>query len=384
VRGEILNNAGLEEPRGKDGIGSIVDGLFSYGSQTYDRIAYQTELDKIAASVSAGRSFGLDVLSKDFERGVELLADDELHPAFPQASFEVVKQQTVGSLTGTVKSPDYRAQRALAAALYPSGDPARRSATPATAGSVTLDELKAYYAAAYRPDLATIVVIGDVTPDRARAAIEKSFGAWKADGPPPNVFPPPVPRNRATSATIPATGRIQAQVTLGETIPLSYADPDYPVLRLANTVLSGGFYASLLYHDLRELHGYAYSVDSSVSAGKNRGTFTVSYGADPRNVARAAKLVVDDLGALQRKPLPADRLVRAKALLLGELPVAKESYEGLAGQLVAYGSTGRPLDEDRIEAAAALAATPERLRAAVAKWIRPKDLVRIVVGPARK
>jgi zinc protease len=173
-------------------------------------------------------------------------------------------------------------------------------------------------------------------------------------------------------------------VQLGETLPLTYKDPDYPVLRLANTVLSGGFYASLLFHDLRETHGYVYSVNSGFTAGRNRSTFSVTYGADPKNVARAAKLVVDDLISLQRKPLATDRLTRAKALVLGELPIAKESYEGLAGQLIAYASTDRPLDEDRLEAAAALAATPERVRTAMAKWIRPKDLVRIVIAPAGK
>jgi zinc protease len=384
VRGEILNNAGVQEPAGKEGIASIVDGLFQYGTQTYDRIAFQTELDKIAASVSAGRTFGLDALSKDFDRGVELLADDELHPAFPQPAFDIVKQQTVGSLTGTVKSPDYKAGRALADALYPAGDPSRRSATPQTAATVMLDDVKSFYASAYRPDLTTIVVVGNVTPEHARAAIEKSFGAWKADGPRPDVFPPAVPPNKATSVTIPATGRVQSQVTLSETLPLSYKDPDYPVLQLANTVLSGGFYASLLFHDLRELHGYVYSVGSSFSPGRNRSSFSVTYGADPKNVARAARLVVDDLSSLQRKPLAVDRLTRAKALVLGEIPIARESYDGLAGQLLSYALTDRPLDEDRIEAAAQLAATPATVRAAMAKWIRPKDFVRIVVAPAGK
>ena len=382
VRGEILNNPGVQDPPGKEGIEAIVDGLFSFGTTTFDRIAYQTELDKIAATVGAGRGFSLDVLSKDFDRGIELLADDELHPAFPQPAFEIVKQQTVGSLTGTVKSPDYKAQRALAAALYPAGDPARRAATPQTVGTVTLDDVKTFYATTYRPDLATIVVVGDVTPEHARAAVEKSFGAWQASGPTPNVFPPPVKPNGPTQATIPATGRIQAAVTLGETIPIGYGDPDYPILRLADTVLSGGFYASLLFHDLRELHGYVYSVGSNFSAGKNRSTFSVTYGADPQNVSRAAKLVVDDLTSLQRKPLGVDRLTRAKALVLGQLPVAKESYDGLAAQLLGYASTGRPLDQDRIEAAAALGATPDRLRAVMAKWVRPRDFVRIVVGPA--
>ncbi|MDP9106768.1 MAG: insulinase family protein, partial [Candidatus Eremiobacteraeota bacterium] len=203
-------------------------------------------------------------------------------------------------------------------------------------------------------------------------------------GPKPDVYPPAVPPNKAAAATIPATGRVQSEVRLGEVIPISYNDPDYPVLQLANTVLSGGFYASLLFHDLRELHGYVYTVDSSLTGGKNRSTFNVRYGADPKNVSRAARLVVDDLTALQKKPLPNDRLTRAKALILGELPIRKESYDGLAEQLIRYASADRPLDQDRIDAQAQLAATPERIRAAMAKWIRPNDFVRVVTGPAGK
>jgi len=384
VRGQVESNPGIQDPAGKDGIDGIVDGLFSYGTTTYDRIAYQTELDKIAATVGAGHSFSLDVLSKDFDRGVELLADDQLHAALPAQAFGIVKQQTIGQLTGTLKSPDYKAGRAFVEAVFPAGDPARRTATPETVGTIVLDDVKSYYASAYRPDLTTIVVIGDVTPEHARAAIEKSFGAWKAAGPKPDLFPPAVPPNKSAQATIPATGRVQSEVRLGEVIPISYNDPDYPVLQLANTVLSGGFYASLLFHDLRELHGYVYTVGSSLSGGKNRSTFNVRYGADPKNVARAARLVVDDLTSLQKKALPNDRLTRAKALILGELPIRKESYEGLADQLIQYASTDRPLDQDRIDAQAQLAATPERIRAAMAKWIRPNDFVRIVTGPAGK
>ena len=383
VRGDVLNNTGVQEPASKEGVASITDGLFAYGTQTYDRIAFQTELDKIAANVSAGRSFGADVLADNFDRGVELLADDELHPAFPADAFAIVKQQTVGTLTGTVTSPDYKAAVATANALYPAGDPARRTATPASAGAVTLDDVKSYYASTFRPDMATIVVIGDVTAEHARAAVEKSFGAWRATGPRPNVFPPPVPPNKPASITVPATGRVQSEMRMSETVPVTYADADYPVLQLANTVLSGGFYASLLFHDVRELHGYVYTIGTTLAPGRNRSVFSVTYGSDPNNVARAERLVVDDLAALQKKPVDAGRLTRAKALVLGELPVAHESYDGVAAELLNYAQTGRPLDTDRRLAAAQLAATPDRVRAAMAKWIRPNGFVRVTLVPAR-
>jgi len=383
LRGQVLANPGLEAPAGKEGVDQILDGLYPFGTATYDRIAYQTELDKIAADVSAGTAFSLDVQSKDFDRGVELLADDELHPALPQPAFDIVKKQTVDQLTGEQTSPDAKARRAIANALYPSGDPSRRFATPQSAGTVTLDDVKGYYAATMRPDLTTIVIVGDVSAEQARATVERWFGAWKADGPAPAVFPPAVPPSRPSKVAIPATGRVQAEVTLAETIPMTYANPDYAVLQLANTVLSGGFYDSILYRDVRETHGYAYSVDSRLSGGHNRSTFEVTYGADPQNVAAAQRIIVNDLALLQKTLLDPDRLLRAKALALGSLPVRQASYDGLASQLLTYAATGRPLNEDRIEAAAKLRATPQSVRAAMARWVRPKDFAQVIVGPAR-
>jgi len=381
LRGEIRNNPDVQEPPGKDGVDQILGGLFEYGTTTYDRIGYQTELDKIAADVSAGTGFSLNVLAKDFDRGVALLADDELHPALPADAFAIVKQQTVGQLTGAVQGPDFKAQRALADALYPAGDPARRAATPESAGVVTLDDVKNYYAAAFRPDLTTIVVVGDVTPEHARAAVQNAFGAWTASGPAPDVYPPPIPRNSPSQAMIPATGRIQSDVTLAETLPMTYNDSDYPVLQLANAALSGGF-GSLLYHDVREVHGYAYTVDTSVAGGHNRSTFRVNFGAYPQNTARAKQLIVTDLTSLQKKDLPADRLVRAKALLIGQLPVRSESYDGVASTLLTYSVTGRPLDTDRRYAQAELAASADAVRAAMAKWIRPQGFAGVTQGPA--
>ncbi len=104
LRGQVLANAGVQEPAGKEGVDQVLEGLYAYGTTTYDRLAYQTELDKIAADVSAGTAISLDVQSKYFDRGVELLADDELHPgtAASRAS-AIVQKQTVGQL-GTGES----------------------------------------------------------------------------------------------------------------------------------------------------------------------------------------------------------------------------------------------------------------------------------------
>ncbi|MBV9270396.1 MAG: insulinase family protein [Candidatus Eremiobacteraeota bacterium] len=384
LSGDIANNPQVQEPAGKEGVSDVMAGLFTYGSTSLDRIAFQTELDKIAANEQAGTSFSVQSLSKDFDRAVELLADNELHPRFEQQWFDIVKQQQVGALTGSVNSPDHLAEVAMNTALYPANDPLTRFSTPTSAGAVTLDDVKAWYANAYRPDLATIVVIGNVTPDQARATVAKYFGDWKSEGPKPNVFPPPAPPNKAATVNVPATGRVQSSVRLSQTIGLLRTDTDFAPMQVANTILTGGFYSSLLYHDLREVHGYVYNVNSSLNAGKVRSTFSVGYGSNPDKVLPAEQLVITDLQRMQTQPVEADRLLRAKAQLMGELPLREASYDQVAGQWLYYSRLGLPLDQSQIDARRALEVTSAQLQAAMRKWVRPGEFVRVVTGPASK
>ncbi len=62
---------------------------------------------------AAGYGFSLRVLKEDFSRGVELLADNELHPALPAEAFTVVQQQTAQFVAGNMQSPGYKTSRAL-------------------------------------------------------------------------------------------------------------------------------------------------------------------------------------------------------------------------------------------------------------------------------
>ena len=244
VAGAVKHDSDLETPPGQEGVSDILDGLFSYGTQTLDRLAFQKALDDIAANESAGFHFSLDVLKEHFSRGVELLADNELHPALPAQAFSVVQQQTAQFVAGQLRSPGYRTSRALDVALLPAGDPVLREVTPATVGKITLDDVKKFYAAAFRPDLTTIVVIGDVTPEEAKSVIGKWFGDWKAAGPKPNVELPPVPLNKPSAANVADRQAVQDSVTLSEQLNLNRFDPDYYPLQLGNHVLGGGFYAT--------------------------------------------------------------------------------------------------------------------------------------------
>ncbi len=382
VMGSVKHNSDLQTPPGQEGVSELLDSLFSYGTQSLDRLAFQKALDDIAANESAGYSFSLKILKDNFSRGVQLLADNELHPALPEEAFPVVKQQTSEIVAGNLVSPGYRATRALDSALLPAGDPVLREATPATIAKITLDEVKQYYAATVRPDLTTIVVIGDVTPEEAKAVIEKWFGDWKAIGPKPNTILPKVSPNKPSASNVPDPEAVQDSVVLSEQIDLNRFDPDYYPLQLGNHVLGGGFYATRLYHDLRQVAGYVYNVDVGLNASETRASYSVTYGCDPQNVSKARALIQRDLYQMRTEDVPENELHQAKALLLRQIPLSESSEEAVADGFLHRAEIGLPLDEPVRAAEIYSKISAADLKAAYARKIHPAEFVQVVRGPA--
>ncbi len=382
VVGAVKNNSDLQTPKGQEGVSDVLDGLYSYGTQTLDRLAFQKALDDIAANETAGFDFSVQVLKENFSRGVELLADNELHPALPAEAFSVVKDQTIQFVAGNLKSPGYRTSRALDIALLPPGDPVLREATPATLGTVTLDDVKHYHAVTVRPDLTTIVVIGDTTPEEAKTVITKWFGDWKAEGPKPETTLAAIPVNQASAANVPDPQAVQDSVILAQQLNLNRFDPDYYPLQLGNHVLGGGFYATRLYHDLRQVSGYVYNVDVSMEASKTRASYTVTYGCDPDKVSKARALVQRDLDQMRTQDVTPDELHLAKAMLLRSIPLGESSEEGVAQGLLHRAVIGLPLDEPIVAAKKYFELNADQIKAAFARHLRLDDFVQVVRGPA--
>jgi zinc protease len=385
VRGVIRNSAMLYEPAGKDGVSMILAGLMPWGSTTYDRKAYEAQTDAIAGDIRLGTSFSLKVQAKDFERGMALLADGLLHPALPADGFAVVKAATLQSVGASNKLPATRAALAQRLAMYPQGDPHRRDVTERTVSAVTLDAVTSYYKFAYRPDETTMVIVGDVSPERARTALATAFGSWKATGKPPSFLyrRPKAHAEPARTVTVKSATNAQSEVTLTQLFHMSRADADYVPLLLANTMLSGEGTGSLLFEELRTRLGYVYTADSNFHVDLDGAEFSVSFASDPKNVKRANAAVVAMIKRLQTHPLAAVELQRAKALLLAQRVLPLDSYGGLAADMLSgaedgYASGG----SERWFWTALLRTTPAEVEHALRR-VDPSRFTRVIVEPDR-
>ena len=385
IYGAIRTSPDLQQPKGKDGVAAVMDGLFSYGTTRLDRLAFLKALDDInAAGQRFGTAFSIAAPAQHFERAVQLLAEDELHPAFPAPAFEVVKRQTAQALAGQLQAPSYLFDRALTKALVPAGDPALREATPQSVMGLSLADVQAYHAQVLRPDLSTIVVVGKVTPQEAERVVAQYFGSWKAEGPKPQVELPSVPASAASQAVVPDATAVQDTVVLAETLGVNLHDPAHYALNLGTQVLSGGTFASRLYHDLRVKAGLVYYVNGMPDWGLTRSRFVMNFGCDPDKVSQARSLALRDLKAMQDTPVTPAELTRAKAQLMRTIPLGESSIGAIGGRMLYYAQHDLPPDTATVAARHYLALTAPEIQAAFKKWLDPARFATVIKGPAPK
>jgi len=380
VRGEVQNDPDIEAPLGKEGVSLMLDQLFTAGPSNESTYNFFTDIGQIGADEHAGSSFSLQVPAVSFDRGMALLASNELHPSLPSSRFSLVRTAVADRVLGLSQTPGFLAEQSLYAALYPKDDAVQRTATPASVQDLSLSDIRAYYDATIRPDLTTIVVVGDVDPGHALDVIKQHFSKWKASGPVPATTLPPVPPNKPSAMSVPALGSLQDSVTFAETLAVVNGTPDYDALTLGDQMLASEFYASRLYRDLREQSGLVYYVSTAFEQDGGRYTYRVRWGCDPQNVSKVAGIVQRDLQAMQSSPPTADELLRAKALAIRELPLREASQTGIADILLERAGTGLPLDDAAAEKRY-LRVTAPQIVAAFGKWIRPNGFVQVVQGP---
>ena len=382
IFGHIRNDSDLETPQREKGVASVLENLFPYGTQTMSRMAFQKALNDIGATEHGGTDFSLQVLSRYFGDGLMLLASDELHPGMRGHDFQIVRDQVAGMAAGRLKSPAYLASRSLDSELFPPKDPTLRQATPASVSALTLQDVQRYFRRVYRPDLTTIVVIGNISRAAAIEAVQKYFGGWGNAGPAPPTDLPVVPANPPGFASVPDPSRVQDEVVMAEALGLNRFNPDYYALSLGNHILGGGFYATRLYRDLRENTGLVYTVHSQLAAGRTRGLYKVTFGCEPANAGRAAAIVRQDIEEMRAAPASATELRQAKVLALHEIPLAETSEDQIAAGLLSRSNESLPLDEPMRAATHYLQLTGEQVRAAFAKWLRPGAWAEVIQGPA--
>jgi zinc protease len=311
---------------------------------------------------------------------LDLIADAQEHPAFPAQYVQLVRGQTLAGISQRDRDPDYLASRAFQKLLLAPADPALRETSTASVSAISTADLRRYANAYFRPDLTTVGVVGDVTPEQARAALEAAFGTWKAQGPKPDASEQPIPVPTPASAYI-TTARSEVSVRLGQPA-LSRRNPDFAALNLTNEILGGGgAFDTRLMSEIRVKRGLVYTVSSSLNANKYRGALDFSLHSSPKNVRAAVSLLKAQLVRLQQTPVETDELSRAKSkITAGEL-VSEQATDAILARVENIGFSDLPTNYYQTLDARYGTLTKADIQRAARTYLLPDHLVEVFEGP---
>jgi predicted Zn-dependent peptidase len=247
---------------------------------------------------------------------------------------------------------------------------------------MTTSDMKEFYSAHYRPNNATMIVVGDITLAEAKKALEAHLGSWKSGD--------RAKRSMSSPPAIASTGLFlvdkpeaaQSEIRIGHS-GVARNNPDYFALTVMNTIL-GGQFTSRINMNLRENKGYTYGARSGFPMYINGGSFVAS-GAVKSAVTDSSVIeFMKELRLIRDADVTAEELDFAKKSLILREPRNFETPGQVAGQLQNLVLYNLPDDYFATYVQNFEKVTLADVRRVAEKYIHPSAMNIVVVGDVAK
>ncbi len=382
----IVRSGSAADPIGKYGVGSLTAAMLDEGAGTRSSLELADAVEFLGANLSTSSSFDassirMSVPVSKLAEALPLMSDVALRPSFPATELDRLRKERLTSLLQARDNAGALVQLAFPRIVF---GPTHRYGTsangrPATIEALTVDDLKTFYRSHFRPDNATLLVVGDLTLSTALPMLEQAFGGWKADGMVSLVAAVPNAPQLTTRQIylVDKPEAAQSQIRIGW-VGVSRATPDYAVLEVLNTILGGSF-TSRLNQNLREKNGYAYGASSGFDLRLSAGPFVAAAGVQTDKTADALREFFNELSGILT-PVPAAELAKAKNYVALGFPGEFETTGDMARKLEELVSYNLPETTFSNFVPSVSAVTAADVQRAAARFIQPERMAVVVVG----
>jgi zinc protease len=381
----VVRSGADADPPARAGLAAATADMLDEGAGDRDALAISRDLDALGAELFLGASrdgstLSLSVPSSGFEPALAIAADVVSRPRLTETDWKRVQNDRLTSLVQRRDQPEAVAVLVADRVLFGDGHPYGRPTAgyERTVRAISVSDLRAAYQAHWRPNNATLVVVGDFDGAALRPALERAFAGWKKGA----VAAVPVARLPAHRpprfVLVDKPGAPQTVLRLVGP-GAARSSPDRPPLSLLATVLGGSF-TSRLNFNLREQKGYTYGAGASFQFLRRPGPFFAAASVFTKVTDAALREFINELGALRTGQVTPDELTKGRAMLQQRLAEALSTTGGTAGTYADLALYGLPLDEparftrelDRVDAA--------RLRRLAGRAIDPGTVTIVAVG----
>ena len=250
----LLLDAGYASDQfGLPGTASLAMTMLDEGTSSRTALEISDELETLGANLSAGSnldmsSVSLSALKENLDASLDLFADVILNPSFPESEFTRLKQQQLAGIQREKVQPVQMALRVFPGLLYGQGhaygNPFTGSGTEESVATMTLDALSGFHATWFKPDNATLIVVGDISMDELKPALESRFGDWEKGAVPSKNLDTVDHQPETVVYLIDRPGSEQSIIFAGHVAPPKN-DPDDLKIDAMNDVLGGTFTARI-------------------------------------------------------------------------------------------------------------------------------------------
>jgi zinc protease len=345
----LIRTGSMYESADKVGLASITGEVMRTGgttNKTGDQI--DEELESIAASVETGigldsGSASMSVLKGDLDKGLPILADVLMNPAFREDKIQLAKMQAHSMIARRNDSVNAIAGREFERLIYGPQSVYARIEEHATIENISRDDLVVFHKKYFGPNNAMLAVWGDFDTKQMIDKIEKAFERWqKVDLDLPK--PPQVQYEfRKTVNVIRKDDVNQSNVYLGHIGGLM-SDPDYFALIVMNRILGGGF-TGRLFKNVRSREGLAYSVFGAYSANyEYPGEFYVGCQTKSESTVHAIRAMIREVEKIRESEVTDEELALAKQSFLNSFVFNFDTKGEIVNRLMAYEYFGYPAD----------------------------------------
>jgi len=375
-----------DEPRGKAGLTALMASLMGEATTQRSAAEFAEALGRIGASISVSpgqyeTTVTLNTLAKHLDEAMPLMMERITQPAFTEEDFARVKQQTIEGLQQQRKTPAGLASRALGAVMRGADHPLSfpTAGLPDTVASITLEDVKAYYAAHF-PQHLTGVTVSTSLPEEDIVAALDPLAQLEVTEPiqPAIALLTPEIQGR-TVFLVNKEGAAQSSLRTGQHALAYDALGDFYRATLANFPLGGSF-SSRINLNLREDKGYTYGARSYLVGEPDGGAHIFSSEVKKDATADALREVLTELEDYDANGMTEDEFAFMRSAigqqdaLNYETPGAKL---GLLNNILRY---DLPLDYRTQQNAILQETDRETLNQIMSETLEPENLNIVVVG----
>ena len=394
VEMSLVVNAGyVSDHGGIQGLAKMTAEMLDEGTADRTALEISAEAARLGARLSA--SAGLDTatvslsaLSETLEQSLDLYAEVILRPTFPEAELERLKRTQSAGIRQEMSQPFTSALRLLPALVFGSAHaysaPMTGSGSVDSVAAISRDDVAGFHRNWYRPDNATLVIVGDVPLETILPMLEERFGGWSGAGDRPvvNIDPVPVPETR-TVYVVDKPGALQSVIIAGLPAPPT-DNPDEIAIGTMNAILGGSF-TSRINMNLREDKHWSYGARSTLPNARGPRMF-LAYSPVQSDKTKEAMIEIDRelRGILLDRPPEADELLKAQRNRTLRLPGQYETKGSVLGALRTILTYGLPEDYYETFAGKVLDLDLADIERAAASIVKPDSMVWVVVGDLAK